>query len=231
MDPLTMTDPTTPHDSPTSRSASKRGRAREEVGARVLAAWGHLLGEKGYGATTLADVAQKAGLVRSSVYRYFPDKESLLFAYVEERIAAFVDELRRDVLAADDAPGRMRRLIVGELRRFALSPEIVRADVPRQLSREGQARLLRCFEPLRDLTREIIEQGRADGSLPALDAEKALPLVFACIDVFRDSVAGQWLDPDTVADDIVEFVLRGLGRAAPMAVDRAAGSGDRAPLR
>ncbi len=173
--------------------------------------WGSLLAEQGYGATTLADVADGAGLVRSSVYRYFPDKEALFFAYVEERIASFVDELRREVAAAEDAPGRMRRLIVGELRRFSTSPEIVRADVPEALSREGRERLLRCFEPLRELTREIIEQGRQDGSLPALDAEKALPLVFACVEVFRDSLASQWLEPEAIAGDIADFVLRGLG--------------------
>jgi AcrR family transcriptional regulator len=190
---------------------SNRERRREEVRQRVLVSWGELLTEQGYGATTLGEVASKAGLVRSSVYRYFPDKESLFFAYVEERIAAFVEELRLEVSQAEDAPARMRRLIIGELRRFASSPEIVRADIPGELSREGRSRLLRCFEPLRELTREIIDQGRSDGTLPALDADRALPLVLACIEVFRDGLAGRQVSPDAVGQDIAEFVLRGLG--------------------
>jgi AcrR family transcriptional regulator len=222
-----MTESDDPTGPTTRRSGSLRERQRAEVRARVLAAWGELLADRGFGAATLADVAERAGVVRSSVYRYFPDKESLFFALVEERIAVFVEELRDEVSEVEDAPGRMRRLIVGELRRFATSPEIVRADVPGELSREGQARLRRCFEPLQELTRDIIEQGRADGSLPALDPEMALPLVLGCIDVFRDSLAGHGVDPDVVAADTAEFVLRGLGRQEG---SRLAGASDGPPV-
>jgi AcrR family transcriptional regulator len=178
---------------------------------RVLDAWGELLAGNGYGETTIADVAHRAGLARSSVYRYFPDKEALFFAYIEDRIAAFVVALRADVDAERDAPSRLRRLVIGELRHFAESPEIGLSDVPELLSREGRDRLQACFQPLRDLFGEILEQGRSEGSLPALDVDKALPIVFACIDVFRVRLARQWIDPDAITDDIADFVLRGLG--------------------
>jgi AcrR family transcriptional regulator len=181
------------------------------VRRRVLDAWGELLAGKGYGETTVADVATRAGLARSSVYRYFPDKEALFFAYIEDRITAFVVALRADVNAEQDAPSRLRRLVIGELRRFSESPEIGLSDVPELLSREGRGRLLACFQPLRDLVEEILEQGRSEGSLPALDVDKALPVVFACIDVFRVRLARQWIDPDAIADDVADFVLRGLG--------------------
>ncbi len=197
------------------------------VRRRVLDAWGELLAGRGYGETTVGDVANRAGLARSSVYRYFPDKEALFFAYMEDRITAFVVALRADVFAEQDAPSRLRRLVIGELRRFSESPEIGLSHIPELLSREGRGRLLACFQPLRDLLEEILEQGRSEGSLPALDVEKALPIVFACIDVFRIRLARQWIDPDTIADDIADFVLRGLG--SPRTTT--AGSGPPGPLR
>jgi len=184
---------------------------KDQVRQRVLDAWGELLSETGYEGTTVAQVATRAGLVRSSVYRYFPDKESLFFAYIEERIAAFVDAVRDEVNAEQDAPSRLRTLVVGELRRFATFPDVGLSDVPEAMSREGRARLLACFEPLRALVRDVLQQGRREGSLPAVDVDAVLPVVLACIDVFRVRVARQWLDPDAVADDVADFVLRGLG--------------------
>jgi AcrR family transcriptional regulator len=197
-----------------SDTLSEAEERKELVRRRVLKAWGELLAGNGYGETTVADVASRAGLARSSVYRYFPDKEALFFAYIEDRITAFVIALRADVNAEQDAPSRLRRLVIGELRRFAETPEIGLSDVPELLSREGRGRLLACFQPLRDLVAEILEQGRSEGTLPALDVDKALPIVFACIDVFRVRLARQWIDPDAIADDIADFVLRGLGSSS-----------------
>jgi AcrR family transcriptional regulator len=196
---------------------SRADNHNTKVRRRVLDAWGEVMTENGYDAATVGEVAVKAGLARSSVYRYFPDKEILFFAYIEDRIAAFVEALRTEVYTETDAPSRLRRLVIGELHRFSASPEIGLSDVPESLSREGRTRLLTCFEPLRSLVREILEQGQADGTMGPFETDQAMEMVFACIDVFRVRLARQWLDPDAIADEIAEFVLRGLGvsRRAP----------------
>lgn len=181
------------------------------VRRQVLDAWADLVAEGGVGAFTLADVAKRAGLARSSVYRYFPNKESLYLAHLQDRIAGVVDALRAEATPNPDAPSRLRHLIVGEMRHLAQFPEVALSDVPELLSREGRRRLLECFEPLRGLVREILEQGQNDGSLNVLDVDKALPVVFACIDVFREHLSGQPVERDQIADDVADFVLRGLG--------------------
>src|SRR5438270_5209803 len=56
--------------------------ARWEPGARerlVLAAV-DLFTEQGYDATTVAQIAERAGVTRSTFFRYFPDKRELLVA-------------------------------------------------------------------------------------------------------------------------------------------------------
>src|SRR5664279_381113 len=58
------------------------GMARWEPGAReriVLAAV-DLFTEQGYDATTVAQIAERAGLTKSTFFRYFPDKRELLAA-------------------------------------------------------------------------------------------------------------------------------------------------------
>jgi AcrR family transcriptional regulator len=186
-------------------------RHTSKVRTQLLTAWGEVLAEYGYDAATVGDVATRAGMARSSVYRYFPDKEALFFAYVEDRVAAFVEALRIEVDTEGDAASRLRRLVVGELQRFGDSADVSLSDVPETLSREGRERLLACFAPLRDLARDVLEQGRREGSLGVLGVDEAIDVVFACIEVFRVRLQKEWVSADEIADDVAEFVLRGLG--------------------
>src|SRR5438067_1696161 len=91
------------------RGMGRMDRHNARVRTRVLDAWGSLVAENGYSDTTVGQVAEKAGLARSSVYRYFPDKEALFFGYIEDRVAAFVEALRAEVAAESDAASRLRR--------------------------------------------------------------------------------------------------------------------------
>ena len=189
---------------------NRMDRHNTKVRAEVLSAWGEVLAEQGYAAATVGDVAARAGLARSSVYRYFPDKESMFFAYVEDKVAAFVEAMKLEVESESDATSRLRKLVIGELHRLEAAPEISLSDVPETLSREGRERLLSAFEPLRSLVRDILEQGRREGSLGVLGVEEAIDVVFACLEVFRVRLARQWVSADEISNDVAEFVLRGL---------------------
>lgn len=56
--------------------------ARWEPGARerLVVAAVDLFTEQGYDATTVAEIAERAGVTRSTFFRYFPDKRELLVA-------------------------------------------------------------------------------------------------------------------------------------------------------
>lgn len=56
--------------------------ARWEPGARerLVVAAVDLFNEQGYDATTVAQIAERAGITRSTFFRYFPDKRELLVA-------------------------------------------------------------------------------------------------------------------------------------------------------
>jgi AcrR family transcriptional regulator len=204
---------------------SRMHRHNTRVRGELLSAWGEVLAEQGYDAATVGDVAARAGMARSSIYRYFSDKEALFFAYVEDRVAAFVEALRLEVNEEGDAASRLRRLVIGELHRFEEAPDISLSDVPETLSREGHERLLACFAPLRELVRDVLEQGRREGSLGVLGVDEAIDIVFACLEVFRVRLQRQWVSADEIADDVADFVLRGLG--APRPSDRGGARGQR----
>jgi AcrR family transcriptional regulator len=61
-----------------------------------------LIGERGYEATTLRDVARRAGVSAGLLYRYFPSKRSVVLALYDELSDAFAKE------AADMPAGKWR---------------------------------------------------------------------------------------------------------------------------
>nr|MDP9281343.1 TetR/AcrR family transcriptional regulator [Chloroflexota bacterium] len=49
-----------------------------------------LMGERGYSGTTLRDVAAKAGVSPSLLYRYFPSKQSVVLALYDDLSGEYV---------------------------------------------------------------------------------------------------------------------------------------------
>ncbi|MDH2430887.1 TetR/AcrR family transcriptional regulator [Sphaerisporangium sp. TRM90804] len=75
------------------QQSSLRAQRRAETQRAIQAHAVRLFTERGYDATTVADVAQAAGVSPMTVYRHFPTKEDLVLAdphgrLVAERIAA-----------------------------------------------------------------------------------------------------------------------------------------------
>lgn len=112
----------------------KRGRPAgrtaegEATRARLYDTAVRLIGEQGYEATTLRDVAQRAKVSAGLLYRYFPSKRSVVLALYDELSERFAAE------AADMPPGKWRDrfLFALETSLRALGPHRVtlRALVP-----------------------------------------------------------------------------------------------------
>ncbi|MFZ4519752.1 MAG: TetR/AcrR family transcriptional regulator [Microthrixaceae bacterium] len=82
------------------------GTVAEHVAAQesaILAAAARLFVERGYAATTLADIADEVGLKRNSLYRYFPDKEEILLRWFRVELAP-LGARSAELLTADRPP-------------------------------------------------------------------------------------------------------------------------------
>lgn len=74
--------------------------------AAVVRAATELFAERGFAAVTMADIAERVGLARSSLYRYFPDKDHILLAWLRRENAALVE--RSAAIAGSDSPPQVR---------------------------------------------------------------------------------------------------------------------------
>lgn len=81
---------------------------------RIVAAARELFHAQGYHATSLKQVAREADVHGGSLYHFFPSKESLVEAVLEEYLELLEPVLMEPARAATDDPvGRIERLLAG----------------------------------------------------------------------------------------------------------------------
>lgn len=77
-------------------------RRKESRPAELLAAALDLFVERGFAATRLDDVAQKAGVSKGTLYLYYQNKEELFKAVVRENIVPLIEEARAVIERSDE---------------------------------------------------------------------------------------------------------------------------------
>ncbi len=102
-----MAEPRTSSTITLTRSLTRDQQARRE---RLVRAACDLALDGGYAAVTMHDVADRAGVARATVYRYFTSKNHLLSEVSALWIGELSDELARQALPADPA-GRLAALL------------------------------------------------------------------------------------------------------------------------
>jgi len=154
------------------RKLPRQARSRATVEA-ILEACARLLRERGVPGATTNAIAERAGVSIGSLYEFFPNREAVIAALAEQRLAALVEIVRTTLEQARtvDEPAAVRMLI----RRIV---EAVRADrvLYRVLLRE--APLLRELPETRRAMAAFFELGRIGAEragqridLPAIEAD------------------------------------------------------------
>ena len=82
---------------------------------RVFDSFSELLYERGYDALTLAEIAKAAGMARTAIYNYFPDKETLLLAFTDHEMDSVFSDLRVELYRVDDPIDRLRVYVRAQL--------------------------------------------------------------------------------------------------------------------
>lgn len=158
----------------------KRGRPRAITSDMLAEAACELFLEQGYEATNVGEIAQRAGIARSSFFNYAPGKAELLWRSLDERIAAADDSLpAREVirsLASGFAPD-------------ALALALANAEamqIEDHLEREGALRLKRVA----DLAARALRREGADPLVAQVRGGAYGAAVLAAISSWAASGAG-----------------------------------------
>ncbi|MEJ5253829.1 MAG: helix-turn-helix domain-containing protein [Acidimicrobiales bacterium] len=156
--------------------------------AAVVRAATELFAERGFAAVTMADIAERVGLARSSLYRYFPDKDHILLAWLRRENAVLVERSRAIAESDAEPQDRLRRWLRLQLdylqepdhQLFAaiassfgdLEPEVLEAVV------EEHRRLYATVEPIVADALQVSAGGRSRRD-PSLIAQLVVGLLRA----------------------------------------------------
>lgn len=186
---------------------------RRRTETALLDAWGELLADRGYGDTTLTLVAERAGVVRNTVYGYFPDKEHLLLAYLRREVARFMDEAVAAVDAATGARERLRVLIERQARYFAANPGSGH-EMTGMVSPERHADVVACFAPVGDLLTRIFREGIHEGLFRPVEPSTAARMAQALLGAYRVPLARGAVSPEDATETVLDFLLHGIDSGA-----------------
>jgi len=173
----------------------------------LYAAFRDLLYERGYDALSLADVAREAGLARTAIYNYFPDKEALLVGYATYETDRFIERLDEALRDVDNPVDQLRTYVRLQLEYFSanhLPPgPALRLLLPDQAATE----VLGHIDELDQRLHGIVRRGRDRRYMHAEDLDATVAMISACVGrAGSDAPAGAHLRE---AIDATEgFVLR-----------------------
>ncbi|MGC0251922.1 TetR/AcrR family transcriptional regulator [Pseudactinotalea sp. Z1748] len=181
---------------------------REKVRGKLFAALSDLMERSGFDAVSLAEIAQQAGVGRTSVYNHFPDKESLLIGFIEHETERFLDDLRQALVQVQDPQEQLRVYVREQInlrRSYHLAPAALRAVV----SRHTLTRLRDHVVLVESMLHEILAAGIDSGRLPAQDLDSVVPLINSCLSARAVPESGPERQRAIIATEA--FVMRAVG--------------------
>jgi TetR/AcrR family transcriptional regulator, cholesterol catabolism regulator len=143
----------------TQRRLGRRERKKLEVEQRIRTAALELFSGKGYEATTVEEIAERADVAKGTFFNYFPRKDALLEAIAEDMVGGFLDELGPEESWEGSIRDQMLRLFTGLGDLIARDPELTKVMMIENL----RSLWLRREDPLEQEFRELMHRllGRA----------------------------------------------------------------------
>jgi AcrR family transcriptional regulator len=198
---------------------AKRGRPADEAGKakrreEILACAGRVFAARGYPGTDMQAVADAAGVAKGTLYLYFPGKEELFLAAVDQGVLRMKEHIHAVADQVADPIARIEAAIVAYMNYFKEHPEQVELWViERAVFRDRQAPAYfrhreAGIEVWRNLLRDLINAGRLrDIPVQRID------------DVFSDLLygtmmanhfAGRHRPPLEQARDVIDIAFHGI---------------------
>jgi AcrR family transcriptional regulator len=189
-------------------NAGTKGVARPEREAQILVAACRAFGENGYAATSVADVAEAAGISKPLIYNYFGSKDGLHVACVRHASAELTAEIERT--ANTETAGLARAVVTldGMFRRLEGEPWLWRivsdptAPADPELEREVATEERRILGFAREAVTELL-QSSGDNDSGDVDL-----MVAVWESVFR-TLVNWWVDhPGDSPEEMTHRCLR-----------------------
>lgn len=200
-------------------SAPRRGRPKDPgLPARrrqeILEAATAIFAESGYRCTDLQDVADRLGVGKGTLYRYFPTKQALFQAAVDRVMIGMRDAIDGAVEGAEDPLERIRRGVRAYLCYFDKHPEFV--ELLMQERAEFRDRKKPTYFEHREKNigrwREVYRGLMAEGRVRSIPVDRITDVVSNLLygAMFTNYFAGRRKSLADQADDVLDIFFNGI---------------------
>lgn len=185
----------------------------------VIRAAGKLFARRGYHGTSMQDLGNELGLLKSSIYSHVSSKEDLLLEVVRRAGRLFTESADQALRTTSGEAARLRALISGHVQvildyRAEASTFLNEARALDERYREAVITVRDGYE---NIFREVIRAGVRNGEFH----DRVDPVVSTIFILSVLNAVGRWYRPDgrLGRDDLVEemwgFISPGLVRSEP----------------
>ncbi len=136
---------------------------RQDVREAILDAAAALVTEHGLRSATMSQIAERTGIGRATLYKYFPDIEAILLAWHERQIIGHLEYLADVRDRAGDARGKLEAV----LEAYALISHESHGHHDTELAAflHRDAQVARAQRQLRDMIRDLLIEVAETGAL------------------------------------------------------------------
>ncbi len=179
--------------------------------AKLLHDAANLFAVHGFKGTSIRDISRAVGMTISNIYYYFPNKESMLSAILEESTSRIVEKLREVTESRLEPRERFTTLLRTHLNLlldvYWKESKVLFLEEERlmRISKQFQVEILNMYR----------KELRGLQSAGKIDDRKITPLIFNILGAITWHL--RWYKPegpmsvDQITDEMVAFVLRGVG--------------------
>lgn len=203
-------------NTPTSAGARGRAQARDCEARReeILATATRLFAEHGFSEAMTQELADRLGVGKGTIYRYFPSKRELFLAATDRVMRSLRAEVDAAVADIQDGIERIERGVMAFLTFFARHPEYVELLIQERAHFKDRTRPT-YIEHREERGREwglLYAEMKTAGRLRDLEPEQISDVVGNLIygTMFTNYFAGPGKPVAEQARDILEVVFRGI---------------------
>jgi len=153
----------------------------EETRSHILEAAGECFAKRGYAATGVAEICQRAGVTKGAFYHHFPSKQAVFMELLDEWLGGVDTELATAQVGATTVPERLMRMAEMAQHVFRMAG----GQLPMFLEFLNEARhdpavwqaVIAPYRRYRAFFAEIVEAGVAEGTLQPVDPEMTAQMI------------------------------------------------------
>ena len=187
---------------------------QEEITRRrgeILTAAMGVIVQKGFLETSMREIAEAAGVGKSTLYDYFPSKEEIMIAYVVDEVQRMTAQAQAIIAQELSVTEKFRRIWHNHLENMLANKQMyIKISFESQrLSLDSQQRIQVHRHAYQDMLGELVEEGIRRGEFRPVNPLLAIRSMFSLLTpmVYTSRPTGS---PEQMLEDALDIVYQGL---------------------